>query len=829
MAATQDGADYGGYAIVTTGGGLQIRTKDGVSDQLHTAAVGALGAGSNPARSLARLGGLAERVFSLNRAFRAFLMRFYGYASRVKGQWHRSLANVAEERKDMRAIAQTAREDSCFASFEPGSKLVVQFGDASGVRAGGAVLLEGAVSAWTAPLPPRVVVQFGSNIKELRRILVQMQRHRDEHKRGSARSVAGGVIFDFTDSQYASDILERGKAETNEGGAILRGIRRICIELKVRLHCFHVAGTRLVENGVDGLSRKEEVVSAQLDLSRWADALAPAPASAAISRLVAQVFGDGRELARRPLKPGQLKGKRWLVMPKPWSAASWAEAAKIAYVMAPMTTDIVFVMPRRAQSLWRRPFRSASFVEVGAVRAGEWDGWGANEHESLHFYHLRAHVTPPKCMDKYHIKHSSPRERAALLRERRRLGPSWVELEQRRFHRAVERPAGRAAGGGAAGEAAKPSAAPAVAPTEGRRVAALSAGAQAARAALTAATTSEAPNEITGVPPELEMEAALEAVFEVPEESVAVEAPSVVAASEAPLVVESGAFEAPSAAAASGAPLVVASVAARSSRETEGRGVVPALHDLDQVRYGAVVPRPPIGGGRLRHAERARQRARLRLDLLRARPVTAADGTPVQRSADDEPILITPSGRRLVRSKAGLRLVAFDEEEYRSAVQLVADLSLTELAPPALLFGDGTLAQGTGATTTGSPATAEATGAGQAPTVRPRPLGVPPGMRKVLRSDNVPYMCDAEGRPFFLTQDGTFYAETAKGRKRPIAFDLHTYELLGEELEELGLQSGPSAALVLEGGELVEGLEAARAAWAAQEELQALRGRLRSL
>ena len=89
-----------------------------------------------------------------------------------------------------------------------------------------------------------------------------------------------------------------------------------------------------------GITCQQEVTSAQLDISRWADAMAPAPASAAISRLVAQVFGDGRELARRPLKPGQLKGKRWLAMPKPWSAASWAEAAKIAYVMAPMTTDI---------------------------------------------------------------------------------------------------------------------------------------------------------------------------------------------------------------------------------------------------------------------------------------------------------------------------------------------------------------------------------------------------------------------------------------------------------------------------------------------------------
>ena len=436
---TQSEADYGGYGIHTDMpvSGLQVRTKPGVADQLHSAALGALGAASNPATTLARLGGLAERMFSLNRAYRAFLARFYRFAVRVaqvagKQGWRRSLAQVAEERKDMREIAKTAREDACFADFGR-SDLFVQFGDASGIRAGGAVLQpDGVVSAWTAPLPPRVVVGFGSNIKELRRVLIQMERHAAAHAAGGS-SVYGCCVIDFTDSQYTSDVLEKGTADTNEGNAIIRAIRRISISLRVTLYVFHVAGTRLVENGVDGLSRT--IVEGKLDISDWAEALAPAAPSSAIRGVVDAVFGQGRTVATQPMKPGQLAGGRWVIFPRPWSASSWSEAAKIAFTMDP-TTDIVVVIPRRGQSLWRRPFRQI-FVEIGSVTAGQWAGWPSGMHESLHFYHLLAHVPPPRHRDKYHLKHSSPYARRALILKRQEDGPSRVELEQRRLRWAL--------------------------------------------------------------------------------------------------------------------------------------------------------------------------------------------------------------------------------------------------------------------------------------------------------------------------------------------------------------------------------------------------------
>ena len=199
------------------------------------------------------------------------------------------------------------------------------------------------------------------------------------------------------------------------------------------LHVFHVAGTRLVENGVDGLSRK--IVEGKLDISDWAEALAPAAPSSAILGVVDAVFGPGRTVTTQPMKPGQMAGGRWVIFPRPWSASSWSEAAKIAFTMEP-TTDIVVVIPRRGQSLWRRPFRQI-FVEIGSVTAGQWAGWPSEMHESLHFYHLLAHVPPPRHRDKYHVRHATPSARRALILKRLGDGPGRVELEQRRLRRAL--------------------------------------------------------------------------------------------------------------------------------------------------------------------------------------------------------------------------------------------------------------------------------------------------------------------------------------------------------------------------------------------------------
>ena len=432
---TQTGTDYGGFGIDSRASALEIRLKRAAQQQLHAAALGALGAVRNPARSLARLAGLSERAFLLNRAFRAFLSRYYGFASRVKGEWNATLGMQAEERKDVRMIATVSGDDQCYARHAE-SDLHVQMGDASGFRAGGAVLYAaGDVAAWTGPFPQRVIEKFGANVKELRRVLMQMQRHVADEAAGR-RSVAGSTLLDFTDSQYTADVLESGRAETAEASAIVRAIRRACFTLNVKLYVFHCAGTRLVENGIDGLSRKD-IDGSGLDITGWAAALAPATPTLEIMRAVRTVFGD-REPHVTPLPPGEVAGKRMVVFPRPWSAVFWAETIKRACVID-TDTDVVIVVPRRGESLWKRSFRV--FQEIGSVRAGEWGPWSREEHESLHFYWLPAYEPPPPHRDRYFFKHGSASVRQALLRQRERDPPTRAEQAAASMRQLLGQPA----------------------------------------------------------------------------------------------------------------------------------------------------------------------------------------------------------------------------------------------------------------------------------------------------------------------------------------------------------------------------------------------------
>ena len=433
--ATQTDVDYGGFGLDSRDQALEVRLKPAAQEQLHAAALGALTASSNPARSLARLAGLSERAFLLNRAYRAWLSRYYGFASRVKGQWGISLVMQTEERKDVRQIVAVAGADKCFARHAK-SELVVTMGDASGIRAGGAVRYsDGDVTAWTGTFPQRVVEKFGANVKELRRLLMQMQRHVSDEAAG-LRCLRGSTIFDFTDSQYTADVLESGRAETVEASAIIRAIRKASLDLGVTLHVFHCAGTRLVENGIDGLSRKD-IDGSGLDISGWADALAPARPTRAILDVVNQVFGD-RELQVTPVSPGAIAGRRMVVFPRPWSCVYWSEAIKRACVID-TDTDVVVVVPRRGESHWKRAFRILH--EVGSVRAGEQPWWSKDEHESLHFYYLPAHQVPPPHRDRYFFKHGTAGQRRALLEARERAPPTRIDEVSASMRRRFGQPA----------------------------------------------------------------------------------------------------------------------------------------------------------------------------------------------------------------------------------------------------------------------------------------------------------------------------------------------------------------------------------------------------
>ena len=412
----QRGRTFGGYEIVTVRGRLEVRLKEPARVQTHAAVLGALAASGVPSRDLATIAGLLERAAALDVDTRAWVHRLYDFARGRRGvHWWEERSIVTKEmRKDLRHWAQILAK-GLVAHIVRERKTHIFWGDSSGTRSGGCVrTASGVVSAWTARWPKALVAQArGSNYLELRCVLVQLQRLVKQLEETGECEVKGGFIILFTDNEFTETVLQHGTACGDATSAIIRAIRKASARLGIKLLVLHVAGTRLIAQGTDGLSRREGPASEgeELDTQSWTAGLAPAKPTDLILNLVDDVFG-ARTLACSPLRAGTLAGQRWVVFPHPWHAHFWAETAKVAQVIEPFTTDIVFVLPSRARALWTRSFRG--FIQIARVRAGECgELWPAEEHEALYFFHMPRWIIPSPCRDKYFAKRAD----SALKRE----------------------------------------------------------------------------------------------------------------------------------------------------------------------------------------------------------------------------------------------------------------------------------------------------------------------------------------------------------------------------------------------------------------------------
>jgi hypothetical protein len=77
--------------------------------------------------------------------------------------------------------------------------------------------------------------------------------------------------------------------------------------------------------------------------------MAPAAATPAILKAVAEAFGP-REVVTVPQRPGELAGKRMVIFPEPWAAASWAELLKRACVIEGRGPEGAEQQPRSERS-----------------------------------------------------------------------------------------------------------------------------------------------------------------------------------------------------------------------------------------------------------------------------------------------------------------------------------------------------------------------------------------------------------------------------------------------------------------------------------------------
>ena len=442
---------YGGYESRTAGGpkAHEIHPKEATMLQAQIFAAGALGVDTLPRAAQASGAGIFERIAGLQPDGRAWMADLYqSFAVGERGLtrasrrrfWEQGAAFSKLARSSLRWWHRFLLSGECFYRREK-KPLIVEWTDSSGARCGGCDVNPdvGWVSAWTAEWPKWIRDKYShgaSNYKELRTLLVSLQRQEAAFDADGHCAHFGTVKICFTDNKFVADVLASGASSSSDMSPILRAIRTVCIKLRIRLIVCHVAGKRLVEQGTDGLSRDDwgeaSPAGEKLLTANWADALAGATPSGAIVDFVSAVFGGGRQIALgdRPLRMGELAGKRWLAFPAPWSASFWGDAAKMAATMD-LDTDIVFVIPSRAESQWARSFRRIH--KIGFVRAGTSPLWRLSEHESLNFYWLPRYRVRPPSEDRYFWKHAD--DVSSLHRMAAALPPSPVTSAASRFVR----------------------------------------------------------------------------------------------------------------------------------------------------------------------------------------------------------------------------------------------------------------------------------------------------------------------------------------------------------------------------------------------------------
>jgi hypothetical protein len=122
------------------------------------------------------------------------------------------------------------------------------FGDASGLGYGSTFLVDGNEiryrhGTWT------ITNEHSSNFRELRNLVDTME---DLAAEGG---LLGREIFLFTDNTTAERAYFKGTSSNELLFELVLRLRKLEMTVQFKLHVVHVAGTRMIEQGTDGMSR----------------------------------------------------------------------------------------------------------------------------------------------------------------------------------------------------------------------------------------------------------------------------------------------------------------------------------------------------------------------------------------------------------------------------------------------------------------------------------------------------------------------------------------------------------------------------------------------
>jgi len=271
------------------------------------------------------------------------------------------------------------------------------FGDASGAGFGSSIAI-GKVIHYRQGLWGKDANDASSNYRELRNLVETIEEAM------VMSDLKGAEVFIFTDNTVAESAFYKGNSSSRVLFELILRLRQLDMQGDIKLQVLHVAGTRMIAQGTDGLSRgelSEGVMAGRPMLSYIPLHLSALHRSAGIKEWIREWVGSTQI---QPLEPSDwfnrghsLEGgtrnpdgvwipttskDEWLLWSPPPAAADVAIEELGTARHKRTNVNHVFVCPRLMTHLWRKKlFKLADLVFE--IPAGSRPFWPKNMHEPL--------------------------------------------------------------------------------------------------------------------------------------------------------------------------------------------------------------------------------------------------------------------------------------------------------------------------------------------------------------------------------------------------------------------------------------------------------------
>ena len=130
----------------------------------------------------------------------------------------------------------------------------ISYGDGSGSGTGGTIQVLGqdgecpTMETWMGTWTPQVH-SFSSNWRELRTLV-----HTLEQEVGRKGRLCQSTLFYFTDNLVMYYIISGGSSSSPELQKLIRRLKYLELQLRIRLEVIHIPGKHMIDQGTDGLS-----------------------------------------------------------------------------------------------------------------------------------------------------------------------------------------------------------------------------------------------------------------------------------------------------------------------------------------------------------------------------------------------------------------------------------------------------------------------------------------------------------------------------------------------------------------------------------------------